>query len=122
SGVIRREGRGWLVEVDDDRALVADRVGMRYLATLLTRPGEDIPALSLASGGQPVTDAAPQPVLDGAARSAYAARARELATEVAEAQANADIGRAEKLRLELDALVDQLQSTAGLGGRSRAFA
>lgn len=122
SGIIRREGGGWLVELDDHRALVADRVGMRYLATLLTRPGEDIPALSLASGGRPVTDPAPQPVLDGHARAAYVTRARELAAEVAEAEEDADIGRAEKLRLELDALVDELQSTVGLGGRSRAFA
>ncbi|HEY7070914.1 MAG TPA: ATP-binding protein, partial [Acidimicrobiales bacterium] len=32
-----------------------------------------------------------------------------------------DLGRAERLRVELDALVDEIESATGLGGRARAF-
>jgi AAA ATPase domain len=119
-GVIRREGRGWIVALDDHRVLVVDLVGMAYLAELVSHPGQAIPALTLA-GGAPAADGARQEVLDDDARAAYAARARELADDLAEAEAHADIGRAERLRAELDLLVDELESATGLGGRARLF-
>lgn len=120
-GVIRREGRSWMVAVGEHRVLVGDLVGMGYLAELLTHPGQPIPALALASGYQTVTDALQHEVLDEEARSAYTTRARELVVDLAEAEANADIGHVERLRTELDTLVDQLQTATGLSGRARVF-
>jgi AAA ATPase domain len=119
-GVIVRHGRGWLVGIGDRRALVPDLVGMGYLAQLLERPGQPIPALTL-TGGDARAGGSRHEVLDGPARAAYAARARELTDDLAEAETNNDIGRAERLRVELDALVEQLEAATGLGGRPRTF-
>jgi hypothetical protein len=122
-GSLRRRGRAWLVEFGEHRALVPDLVGMAYLAELMAHPGEPISAVTLT--GRDRTGAANgqtrQEVIDRQARDAYAARARELAADLAEAEADNDLGRAERLRMELDALVEQLEATTGLGGRARAF-
>jgi hypothetical protein len=52
----------------------------------------------------------------------YAVRARVVAGDLAEAEADNDLGRADRIRLELDAVVAQIEEAAGLGGRPRAFA
>lgn len=122
-GVICREGRSWRVEVDDRRVLVADLVGMGYLAELVAHPGRPVSAdvLAGADPGNMGAAGSRQELLDRQARDAYAARARELAAELAGAEADNDLGRAERLRVQLDALVEQLEAAAGLGGRPRVF-
>ena len=120
SGRVRREGRGWVVAVDDHQVFVGDLVGMAYLAQLLRHPGREIPALTLAGAG-PLPPEGRQEVLDGVAKAAYAAKARELSEELAEAEAAAELGRAERLRDELDTLVDHVETALGLHGRSRTF-
>jgi hypothetical protein len=120
-GVIRREGRRWVVGLGGRRIRVPHRLGMTYLAELLAHPGLRIPAVTLAAMGGEPGQHRPQDLLDDRARDAYAARARELASDVAEAESDNDLHRAERLRIELDALVDELESATGLGGRSRHF-
>jgi hypothetical protein len=120
-GTIQPAGRRWIVELDGRRVRVPNLVGIRYLSELLTRPGQLIPALTLASGRMETSSSSRHELLDDEARAAYAARAQELTNDLAEAEADNDLGLAEKLRLELDALVDELASATGLGGRSRAF-
>jgi hypothetical protein len=96
---------------------------MSYIARLIASPGIAVPALHLVSGGDAAApDALPQSVLDGEARTAYANRVRELLDELDEARGNADLGRSERLRIELDALRAELGRATGLGGRSRSFA
>ena len=118
-GFMRRHGRGWLVELREHRAVVPDLVGMVYLAELVAHPAQPISALTLAGGGSPGEPR--HEVIDHQARDAYAVRARELAGELAEAEAHNDLGRAERLRIELDAVVEQIEAATGLGGRPRAF-
>jgi hypothetical protein len=118
-GFMRRHGRGWLVEIGEHRAVVPDLVGMVYLAELVAHPAQPISALTLAGGGSPA--AARQEIIDRQARDAYAQRARELAGDLAEAEADNDLGRADRLRIELDAVVEQIEAATGLGGRPRAF-
>jgi tetratricopeptide (TPR) repeat protein len=120
-GTIHRDGKRWVVALHDRRVRVPNLVGMRYLAELLARPGQSIPALTLASHGTAARSPTRHELLDDEARNAYAARAQELANELTEAEANNDIIRAERLRSERDALVDELEKATGLGGRSRAF-
>ncbi|CAN5509194.1 hypothetical protein BH20ACT2_BH20ACT2_07720 [soil metagenome] len=123
AGLLVREGRHWTVSLGEHRAVVADIVGMDHLALLLTRPGVDVPALTLAGGGDGLADGSTrQPLLDDTARAAYSRRVRELTADLDEAEANADLARAERLRLELDALCDELRRAAGFGGRPGAFA
>jgi hypothetical protein len=58
-------------------------------------------------------------VLDDRARREYKHRLDELERELADADAGHDLGRAEALHAERDALVDQLSAAVGLGGRAR---
>jgi hypothetical protein len=120
-GLIRRDGTRWIVALDGQRVRVGDLIGMGYLADLLVRPGRPIPALTLAGLGAVPHGPAPHEVLDDEARAAYAARAQELSVDLAEAEADNDLIRAETLRIEVDALVEQLESAAGLSGRPRTF-
>jgi hypothetical protein len=91
---------------------------MLDLAVLLDQPGREVPSLELMGGAD--VGGAPGPVLDDQARRAYQARVRDLQTEVDDAQAANDWGRAERAEIELDALVEQLSQAFGLGGRQRA--
>jgi len=118
----RRRGRGWLVCVGEHRVAVGNRVGFAYLARLVEHPDEEIGALALASDGRVVDTGPPQDVLDASARRAYAARARELTEDLAEAEDRVDLGRAERLRDELDALVDEVERSTTVAGRPRGFA
>ena len=121
-GLLSRQGRGWLVQVGERRAVVPALVGMTYLAELVTRPGQPVPAKTLATGGDEARLDLRHDVIDTRARDAYAERARELAADLAAAEADNDLGRADRLRMEVDALVEQLEAATGLGGRPRAFA
>jgi tetratricopeptide (TPR) repeat protein len=118
-GFMRRHGRGWLVELGGHRAVVPDLVGMVYLAELVAHPAQPISALTLAGGGSP--GEARHEIIDRQARDAYVLRARELADDLGEAEADHDLGRADRLRIELDAVVAQIEEATGLGGRPRAF-
>jgi hypothetical protein len=58
-------------------------------------------------------------VLDERARSAYRDRLRDLEDEIAGAEADADLGRAARLRDEREFLLRELAAAVGLGGRTR---
>jgi hypothetical protein len=125
---VQRRGRMWTVEFGRRAASVKDSVGMTYLAELLANPGYEISAIDLASARGP-SGASPtdsrtgrQPVLDEQAKRAYRQRLSALAAEVAEHEANHDLGRAEHARAERAWLVTELASATGLAGRVRVFA
>jgi len=120
---VSREGRHWRVERAGRHVLVDDLIGMTYIERLVASPDVAMPALSLVAGGEPtMSDPMAQPLLDERARTAYGDRVRELLAELAEARAHADIGHAERLQLELDAVTAELTRVTGLGGRPRSFA
>ena len=73
TGTLRLSGTHWLIGFDDLHTVIADRVGMRYLATLLCNPGVDVPALELAGNVQ----SAPRPVPRRRARRDVAGRLPE---------------------------------------------
>ena len=118
-GVFRFAGGTWEVTAGDERAVVADSLGMRHLARLLAAPGHEFRADEL--GGTAV-DTGRQDVLDERALGEYRRRILELRADLDEAEADADIGRADKLRAELDQLVEHIETQVGLGRRSRTFA
>ncbi len=114
-----RAGEFWEISAGDERATVPDSVGMATLAQLLARPGTDVSVERLTGreegGGS-------HPVLDRTATDAYRRRVAELRADIDEADADADLERAARLRLELDALVEELTKMLRPGGRSRSFA
>lgn len=127
--VFIRRGHDWEIILGDRVARVRKSVGLSYLATLVANPGHDIPALQLAVGpgltnsglveGGALSN---QPVLDDVARRKYRERLQELESEIEEFELLNDTGRAERARTEREWLLNELISTAGLGGTTRAFA
>lgn len=112
-------GETWLFTHGATRVEIADSIGVQRLVQLLARPNTDVPAADLAGS---VADTASQPMLDREALRAYRDKVDELRAEIDEAEADADIARAEHLRDQLDAILEHLSASAGLGGRSRSFA
>lgn len=120
TGTFRRTGELWEVGLDGSTVTARGSKGMQDLHRLLGSPGREIHALELV--GSPVDESGTGPQLDPAARRAYEERVRELQGEIDEADRHHDLARAERARVELDALVDELAAALGLGGRARTTA
>jgi len=127
-GTIGRRGRSWVLGVAGIEVVVPDLLGMTYLVQLLTNPGVEIAATELvAEGGEGAVialaarNSAEQPVLDNTALAAYRRRVAELEDDLAEAERYADSERAARVRIELDAVVDELTRTTNRFGRARQF-
>lgn len=133
---LRREGDYWSVRFGGAPFRLRDMKGLRYLARLLERPGQELHVLDLialeapAEGRRPGGGArdpalegdgrgAIGPGLDAQAKAEYRARLEELQDELAEAEQWNDPEREARARQELELLADQLAGAVGLGGRDR---
>jgi class 3 adenylate cyclase len=123
----RLEGEYWTIAYDGEAFRLRDAKGLRYLAHLLRHPERDFHALDLVALGSP-ENAAPDrlgdagTILDARAKAAYRERLEELRSELAEAEAFGDAGRAPRIRAEMETLAEQLAAAVGLGGRDRRAA
>lgn len=95
--------------------LAASR-GFEFLATLVSAPGCEVHVSDLI-GDDDRGDAGE--ILDAKARTAYRQRVEELQADLETARARNDLGRAERLAAELEAITDELVGATGLGGRAR---
>lgn len=114
----------WTVGREDAPTAVRGSKGLQYLRLLLARPSVEVRAVELSDAvrghpGTGVADSAPDELVDRQALAAYRRRLTELDAELDEAEAWADPGRADRLRHERAALLDQVGQATGLGGRSR---
>jgi tetratricopeptide (TPR) repeat protein len=135
-GIFRREGEYWTVQLEGKGFRLKDSKGLRHLAVLLARPGEEVHVLELVAaeaGSDPepravateIDAAGPGdagPILDPEAKSAYRRRITELEAEVDEARSWNDPEREARAREELDFVARELASALGLGGRDRRAA
>jgi tetratricopeptide (TPR) repeat protein len=108
-----------------------DLKGMRYLERLLGEPGREFHVLDLVTverGALPVGNRSDAlradvqcglEVFDSKAREAYRQRLAETEEDIAEAEANNDLRRAELARADRQFLVDELCRGVGLNGRAR---
>ena len=110
-----RQGEVWSITFAGTTVRLRDSKGLRDLAVLLRSPGSAVHVSEL-TGAQ--AEAA-VPDLDATALGAYRRRLAELEEDLADAEADHDVGRRDKLRAERDLLVDELTGAVGLGGRSR---
>lgn len=117
-GVFRGVGDYWEIGLGGQTATVRATKGMDDLAVLLRAGGREVHCLVLV--GSNLDQASTGDVLDVTARRAYEERVRDLQRDIDEAEANNDVGRTERARVELDTLVDHLAAALGLGGRARA--
>ncbi|MFI7616066.1 ATP-binding protein [Nonomuraea terrae] len=123
-GEFRRDGAVWALRFAGRVAHVPDAKGLRDLHTLLSRPGDDVPAVVLLApeGGEVVVAAhrmGGDEVLDDEARSRYRRRLSQLDDEIDRAAELGDDGRAAAFDRERAALLAELRAAAGLGGRTR---
>ncbi|MFI0759468.1 ATP-binding protein [Streptomyces anulatus] len=124
SAEFRRNGPVWQLRWDGVTAHVPDAKGLRDLHSLLGLPGTDVPAVQLLApeGGDLVVAAGQlggDPVLDEEAKRRYKEHLARLDSEIDRAAARDDARGVEKYDRERQALLDQLRSAAGLGGRTR---
>ena len=103
---------------------VRDLKGMRYLAQLLTHPGQEFHVLDLvgAETGQRMAPGDTGEVLDERAKSAYRRRLAEIEDDIEQARALDDAVREAQADAEREFLVRELAGAVGLGGRDRRAA
>lgn len=121
-----RQGRKWRIEWAHRSMLFEHSVGMLHLAVLVANPGQEIPAVDLATGvavlGNAADTAVPaQPMLDQAATRQYRRRLAQLRAEIDDLQSSDEDRRAAGARAEHDWLLAQLAGATGIGGRIRRF-
>jgi hypothetical protein len=116
---MQREGELWLIDSGASRIRVRDGKGLRILAELVREPGRELHVLELAEPGGASDTGDAGELLDARARSEYGARIASLRAEIAEAEEQNDLGRAEHSRRELELLSQELARAVGLGGKDR---
>ena len=117
--VFRRDGELWVVGFDGATSRVRDTKGMRDLAQLLARPGQEVHVLDLVAEGPTLQTGGTGDAIDDTARRQYQARLLEIEEELDDADRQGDVGASERLQLEREALLSELSSSYGLGGRAR---
>jgi tetratricopeptide (TPR) repeat protein len=115
--VFQRDGDTWQVTFDGRSAHLADAKGLHDIVMLLRSPGQDVHVSTLLGVDAPASGA--DPILDEQATAAYRARLSELDADIAEADRRGDQQRSERASTERAALLHELSSSVGLGGRPR---
>jgi hypothetical protein len=117
---LRREGDYWSVTWGDHVVRLRDIRGLALLAMLVDSAGQELHVLQLASPGAEEHDRGDAgPVIDARAMQEYRGRLLELRDELEDAQAIADLARADAIETEIERLTEQLAAAVGLGGRER---
>jgi sugar phosphate isomerase/epimerase len=125
---IARQGEYWTIVFRDSELRLKDSKGVRYLDTLLRHPHTVFHALVLAADEVAASAHSPMalasdsgPILDRQARRAYGARLEALRVELTDAERLADLGRAERVRAEIDQLSAELESAISPTGVTRRW-
>ena len=135
---VERDGDMWRVVYGATMLHIRHSRGLALLAHLVRNPRVEIHVRTLdaitPSGGSPNARVGPAAdgavivsgdageVLDAKARSEYRRRIMELRDTLEDAQACADLGRADAMRAELELLEDELRRAVGPNGRARRAA
>jgi tetratricopeptide (TPR) repeat protein len=116
---IEQQGDYWNVSFNTATIIVRDSKGMQMLSRLILHPNTELHVLDLSGSSAKVTSDGAGPALDTTARAQYKQRITDLRQQLEEANEFADLGRADQLQGELDALTRELSRAFGLGGRER---
>lgn len=125
--VFRRDGQFWTLAYRDRTIRMKDAKGLYDLARLLAQPDHEVHVLDLIGAPGSGRDALRRTgdlgeLLDARARAEYRRRIAELENELAEAESDADLARAERARVERDFIAAELSAAFGVGGRPRRSA
>jgi tetratricopeptide (TPR) repeat protein len=111
------EGATWRLGYAGRQVHVADAKGLHDIAVLLAHPDEDVPAYVLLGRDEPPAGA--DPILDDRARREFRVRIAQLDEQVERADARGDATASARAAEERAALVRELATATGLGGRTR---
>lgn len=111
----RRAGEFWTLAYDGTAVSLRDSKGLRYLGRLVAEPGRALHVIDLAGAAQ-VREGDTTAEPDHRARAEYRRHLDTLRSELEEAEARHDIGRATRLREELDRLAEELGGSYGILG------
>ncbi len=120
----RFDGHIWRLAFAGETVQVPNAKGLRDLHTLLGLPGEDVAVADLInpSGGKEVRASvrlSADDVLDQRAKAEYRQRLTRLDEQIDAALTRNDDDRAAELDVERDALLEELRTATGFGGRPR---
>jgi hypothetical protein len=115
---LREDGEYWVAEGFGAACRLKGSRGVEMLAKLLAEPGREVHVLELA-GADVVDSGDSGELLDPEAKRAYRTRITELRDQLDEAEQWNDAARAERARLEIEALESEIARAVGLGGRDR---
>jgi hypothetical protein len=122
---LRQDADGsWSVGDEDAAFGLGDMKGLHYVRHLVERPGEEIDARTLYAafaghGGVIVDEGDAGEVVDATALAAYRRRLGEIDTQLDAADRSGDQAAADSLHAEREAILAQLRTATGLGGRPR---
>jgi hypothetical protein len=135
-----REGEYWSLAYDGKSVRLRDSKGLHYIAHLLRYPGDEFHVADLAARVGLQEDSGVDPanaallareqsvavglghagsILDTQARTEYQRRLIDLQAELDESTCQNDLGRAARIREEIEFLTQELAAAYGLGGRAR---
>lgn len=121
-GEFRRTGPVWQVGIGDQTVAVPDTKGLADLHVLLRSPNTDVPSTDLLHPDPEAKAAARQggdPVLDVEARARYRQHLEILDAQLDDAGLSGATDRRDALLAEREALLTELRTATGLGGRPR---
>ena len=111
------------IRVGPERWVVRERKGFQYIAALLAKPHEAIPASTLQAavdGRDPrLYGGSLGPIMSAQARDELRARANDCRDELAEARTRGDAAGEERLLAELTAMADAIAGATDRRGRLR---
>jgi pimeloyl-ACP methyl ester carboxylesterase len=119
---LRRDGDVWTVRFSGRTVHAKQALGLRDLATLVAYPGRRFRAVDLLLGpsmGPAPLDGA-DPVLDETARMQFRTRLATIEASLAEL-GNSNTEQVARFEQEREAVLHELKSATGLGGRRRAL-
>jgi hypothetical protein len=117
--VLRHDHNRWIVDDGERHVELPDLLGVGYLAELLTRPGEEVPALELVGGAD--VEGSSHEVIDDRALRAYRRRVVEIDGQLETARRDGRRRRVADLEREREALRHELSSVLARSGRARRF-
>lgn len=134
----QREGEFWTIAYAGATFRLKDAKGLHYIAYLLAHPGDRFHVLDLvgavegsATTGRTTIRAESEDLeivrdiggagasIDAQARAEYRSRLRDLNADLEEAERMNDLGRAERIRTEIEMVGQELSGSLGLYGHAR---
>jgi hypothetical protein len=126
SRILKKQGATWFAAYEGVPKSIPDSNGVAYVAYLLRQPGQEVHASKLRSDvqgdGRNLSAGSAGEILDSEALQDYKDRLTEIDEELAEAEANNDLSRKDKLSEERAALYAEIGSATGLRGKNRKAA